>query len=71
MVAGSGDGEDELFTLNDAGKAIWDQLDAQRSLAGVVAAIETEFEGAEDGARERDPLGLVAELVQRRMLVAA
>ncbi len=71
LVAGIGDMEDELFTLNDTGKAIWDQLDGQRSLAGVVAAIEAEFEGAEDGAIERDVLGLVAELVQRRMLVAA
>ena len=46
LVAGSGDMEDELFTLNDTGKAIWDQLDGQRSLSRVVAAIETEFEGA-------------------------
>ena len=71
LVAGSGDREDELFTLNNTGKAIWDRLNRQRTLANVLAAIETEFEGAEDGARERDVLGLVAELVQRRMLVAA
>ena len=71
LLAGSGDREDELFTLNDAGKVIWDQLDGQRNLAEVVVAIETEFEGAEDGAIERDVLGLVAALVQRRMLIAA
>ena len=70
LVAGIGDMEDELFTLNDTGKAIWDQLDGQHSLAEVVAAIESEFEGAEAGAIERDVLGLVAELVERRMLVA-
>jgi hypothetical protein len=71
LVAGIGDMEDELFTLNDTGKAIWDKLDGQRSLAGVVAALQPDFEEAEDGAIERDVLGLVAELVQRRMLVAA
>jgi len=70
-VAGIGDMKDELFTLNDAGKAIWDQLDGQRSLARLVAALTPKFEEAEDGAIERDVLGLVAELVQRRMLVAA
>ena len=43
LVAGIGDMEDELFTLNDTGKAIWDQLDGQRSLADVVTAIETEL----------------------------
>jgi hypothetical protein len=69
LVAGIGDMEDELFTLNDTGKAIWDNLDGQRSLADVVAALQPEFEEAEDGAIERDVLGLVAELVQRRMLV--
>jgi len=71
LVAGIGDMEDELFTLNDTGKAIWDQLDGQRSLADVVAALTPEFEEAEDGVIERDVVGLVAELVERRMLVAA
>ena len=71
LVAGIGDMEDELFTLNDTGKAIWDQLDGRRSLADVVAALTPEFEDAEDGAIERDVLGLVAELVERKMLVAA
>jgi len=36
-----------------------------------VAALTPEYEEAEDGAVERDALGLVAELVERRMLVAA
>ena len=71
LVAGIGDMEDELFTLNDTGKAIWDQLDGRLSLAGVVAALTPKFEEAEDGAGERDLLGLVAELVARRMLVVA
>jgi len=70
LVAGIGDMEDELFTLNVTGKAIWDQLDGQRSLAGVVAALTPEYERAEDGAIERDVLGLVA-LAERRLLVAA
>ena len=70
LVAGSGDMEDELFTLNVTGKAIWDQLDGQRSLAGVAAALTPEYERAEDGAIERDVLGLVA-LAERRLLVAA
>jgi len=37
----------------------------------VVAALETDIQEAEDGAIERDVLGLVAELVQRHTLVAA
>ena len=60
-----------LFTLSGGGKAIWDQLDGQRSLVAVVAAPTPEYEEAEDGAIERDLLRLVAELVALRMLVAA
>jgi len=77
LVAGSGDREDELFTLNElfalnaAGKAIWDQFDGQRRLAEVVAHLSPELEEAEDGAGERDVLGLIAELLERRMPVAA
>ena len=51
LVAGIGDMEDELFTLNETGKAIWDQFDGQRSLAGAAAAMSPEFE-AETGARK-------------------
>ena len=38
-VAGISAMEDELFTLNDTGKAVWEQLDGQRSLGEVVAAL--------------------------------
>ena len=71
LVAGIGDIEDELFTLNETGKAIWDKLDGRRSLADVVAELVPEFDEAEDGAIERDVLGLVAELVERKLLTRA
>ena len=69
LVAGIGDLEDELFSLNETGKAIWDRLDGRRSLADVVVELTPEF-AAEDGAIESDVLGLVAELVRRKILVA-
>jgi len=50
LVAGSGDVEDELFTLNTAGKAIWDQPGGRRSLADMVAALTSELEEAEADA---------------------
>ena len=61
--AGAGNTEDELFTLNETGTASWGRLDGQRSLADVAAAFESELEGAEDGARERDVLGVGEEAV--------
>jgi hypothetical protein len=68
LVAGMGDLEDELYTLNDTGKAIWKLLDGRATLDGVVAAL-AELYDAPPGEIERDVRGLVDELVSRRMLV--
>ena len=68
LVAGIGDLEDELFTLNDSGKAIWKLLDGKRTLSEVVESLSQEYD-ATPVEIERDVLGLVNELVRRRMLV--
>ena len=68
LVAGIGDMEDELFTLNESGKAIWDLLDGKRDLGGVIAVLSENYE-ASPGEIEKDVLGLIEELVKRRMLV--
>ena len=70
LVAGIGDMEDELYTLNETGKAIWDMLDGKNRLTDVVEKLSAEFEASESKI-ERDVLGLVEELFQRRMLVEA
>lgn len=67
LAAGIGDMEDELFTLNETGKAIWDRLDG-KSLKDVVEELCAKFE-APIGEIERDVRGLVAERLKRRMLV--
>jgi hypothetical protein len=69
LIAGIGDLEDDLFTLNETGKAIWDKLDGQQTLHEVIKELSTEYQVAE-GEIELDVLGLVQELVQRRILVA-
>ena len=60
LFAGGGSREDERFTQNGAGEAIGDRLDGECRLAGVVAVPTPELAEAEDGAGERDLLGLVA-----------
>lgn len=67
LVSGIGDLDDELFTLNDCGKAIWKLLDGKRTLSEVTSLLSQEYE-ATPGEIEQDVLGLVQELVQRRML---
>jgi hypothetical protein len=70
LAAGIGDMEDELYTLNDTGRAIWDRLDGRTTLNEVVKALTDTFE-AEPGEMERDVAGLVAELLRRKILVEA
>jgi hypothetical protein len=69
LVAGIGDMEDELFALNDTGKDIWRRLDGKTTLAGVAKALATEYSARPDEI-ESDVIGLVGELVRRKMLVA-
>ena len=69
LVAGIGDLEDELYSLNETGKAVWDRLDGKKSLEEVLAELSAEFE-APAREIEKDLIGLVDELVRRRILVA-
>jgi hypothetical protein len=68
LVSGIADMEDELFTLNETGRAIWEGLDGKKSLKDVAEQLSGEFE-ASPGEIERDVIGLVGELLKRRMLV--
>ena len=68
LVSGIGDMEDELFTLNETGRAIWELLDGQKSLRDVVKELEAEFD-APAGEIEADVIGFVEELLKRGMLV--
>lgn len=68
LVAGIGDLEDELFTLNDTGVAIWRQLDGRKDLQTIVDNLRQEYD-VEENEIIYDVLGWVGELVKRRILV--
>lgn len=68
ITSGIADLEDEIFTLNETGRAIWDKLDGKKSLRNVIDELASEFEGP-DSEVEKDVLGLTEELLKRRMLV--
>jgi len=68
LVSGIGDMEDELYTLNETGKAIWKNLDGKNSINDVVNILSKEYDTNEKELLE-DICGLVAELVKRQMLV--
>ena len=63
LVAGIGDMDDELYTMNETGKAIWSRLDGKKSLHTLAAELATEF-SAPPGKIEKDVLGLMTELTR-------
>lgn len=70
LTSGMGDMEDDLFSMNETGTAIWQLLDGAKTVGEVVSALTTQYEAAA-GEIEQDVLGLVAELMKRSMLVEA
>ena len=68
LVSGIGDLNDELFTLNDTGKAIWKHLDGKMSLNEVTTQLALEFDSPVEEIK-KDVIGLVEELVKRKMLI--
>lgn len=67
LVSGIGDADDELYTLNETGKAIWHKLDGQRSLAIVTNELAGEFSSSGDEIKA-DVLGFAAEMVKLGIL---
>lgn len=68
LVAGMGDMEDELFTLNETGRTMWAKLDGKKSLKTVAEELSAEYK-ASSGEIERDVIGLAEELLKRKMIV--
>lgn len=69
LAAGIGDADDELYTLNDSGQAVWQRLDGRRTLGDVAADLAAEFDADRDEL-ETDVLGFAAALVWRGILSA-
>lgn len=67
LAAGIGDAEDELYTLNETGQAIWQRLDGKRTLRDVAALLAGGF-NAPLQELEQDVLGFVGELARRGIL---
>ena len=67
LVAGIGDAEDELYTLNPTGQAIWQKLDGQRTLKDVAALLAAEYT-TPLADLERDVRGFASEMARRGIL---
>lgn len=69
ITSGIADTEDELFSLNDTGRAVWKRLDGKKTLDNIVKDLSVEFEATDE--IKKDVLGLMDELFKRKMVVEA
>lgn len=69
ITSGIGD-DDDIFTLNKTGRAIWDRMDGKKSLNDIAQELAVEFEGLEEEIK-KDVLGMAEELLKRKMIVEA
>jgi len=67
ISSGIGDAEDEIFSLNECGKSIWDKLSVDKSLKDVALELSAEFEAPLEQI-ETDCLGLIQELLKRKIV---
>ena len=68
LAAGIGDMDDELYSMNETGRALWSLLDGVKSLRVIANELSEEF-SASPGLIETDVLGLMSELVRRKMVL--
>lgn len=68
LVAGIGDLEDELYSLNETGKAIWSKLDGKHTVQQIAIELSDEFD-LPTKEIEQDVLGLTSELLKRKLLI--
>ena len=68
ITSGVSESDEEIFSLNETGRAIWNKLDGKKMLKDVVNDLSEEFEAPNEEI-QKDVLGLADELLKRRMLV--
>ena len=68
LGAGIGDLEDELYTLNETGRVIWDKMDGERSIKDIMEEIQGTYKGSASEI-EQDVIGLIEELLKRKIIV--
>ena len=70
LVSGIGDMEEDLFSLNDTGRAVWRLLDGARSVRQIVTELTADYRQPAD-AVALSVSAFIQELLRRRMLVEA
>jgi hypothetical protein len=68
LTSGIGDLEDELFTLNETGRLIWEKLNGTQTLRQIAESLNQDFKDSASSV-EDDVIGFVKELIRMKMVV--
>ena len=68
ITSGVGNLEDEIFTLNKTGRALWEKLDGTKKLKAIAKELSLDFQGSLEEI-EKDVLGLSQELLKRKVVI--
>jgi len=68
LISGIGDMDDDLYTLNETGKSVWNLLDGKITLKEVITAMYNEYE-VSITTIEDEITGLVKDLLDKRLIV--
>ena len=69
MVAGIGNMENELYALDEIGQEIWNRIDGQRSVDQIINELESLYDAARETI-QKDVLGLISEIVSRKIIIS-
>ena len=67
IASGIGDMEDEMYTLNETGIAIWEKLSPEKTIEAIVDELGQEYD-ADKKKITTDVLGLIEEWFKRKII---
>ncbi|MCK4836630.1 MAG: PqqD family protein, partial [Candidatus Aminicenantes bacterium] len=67
LTAGVSDADDDLFTLNETGHAIWKLMDGEKTVKQIIDSLRTVYD-APAAEIQIDVTGLLAELLNRHII---
>ena len=68
IASGIGDMEDEMYTLNETGIAVWEKLSSDKTLETVIKELCEEYDAKKDEI-STDVIGLIEELFKRKIVL--
>lgn len=63
-----GEQSDDLYSLNDTGRAIWERIDGEKSVEDIIHSLSVEYDAPIENI-EIDVIGIVTELLRRKIIL--